>query len=80
MSGLATPIQTPEAGLDSGYNVIMEVWCRDREVFKAFRDMKDPVFQALVAEDAENFLDREPMVVFTVDEVDSKEGHLAFKP
>ena len=72
---------TPMEGLlsggpavDSGYDVIMEIWFTDQQVFESFcGGGQDPVFRDIVIADEEKFLDRESMSINIIEEFDSKE-------
>ncbi len=59
--------------MDSGYDVIMEVWFTDKELFEVFRDGKeDQAFRDMVVQDELNFIDRESMSFNIVEECVTK--------
>jgi hypothetical protein len=71
ISGLASPMGMPK---DGGYDVIMEVWYSNRELFESFRGQSDPAFSEMVKKDEENFFDRESMSIYLSDDCESKDG------
>ena len=71
-----TPIPNPISGkvIPAEYDVIMEVWFTDRQLFEDFisRKQLDQEHVKIVAEDEEKFLDRDSMSMNTVEEFDTK--------
>lgn len=70
-TGLASPLTTPKSG---GYDVIMEVWYSDRELFDTFKGQSNPDFSEIVKKDEENLFDRDSMVMFLSEDHESKDG------
>jgi hypothetical protein len=69
--GLASPLPPPK---EKRYDVIMEVWYKDKELFDSFKGQSDPSFSEIVRKDEENFFDRDSMVMFLSEDCESKEG------
>lgn len=70
-----TPIADPTTGVvhSAGFDVIMELWISDRELFETqFQSAQDTDFRALVAEDEARLFDRAQMYSYVVDEVESE--------
>lgn len=71
-----TPIPNPISGkvIPAEYDVIMEVWFTDRQLYEDFisRKQLDGPGVDIIARDEENFLDRDSMSMNTVEEVDTK--------
>jgi len=68
-----TPFPDPISGIqrDSGCDVILEIWYKDKAFFEAFaQGPADPEFRKLVAADEEMFLDRDHLYFHTVEECD----------
>ncbi|MEU9546565.1 EthD domain-containing protein [Streptomyces mirabilis] len=68
-----TPIAPPITGevADSGFDVIVEIWC-DETFYKSF--FVDPMpaeFRAMVVEDEKNLFDRDHMYMYLADEYDT---------
>ena len=70
-AGLASPIPPPK---DGGYDVIREVWYKDKELFNSFKGQSDPSFAEIIKEDEDKFFDRESMVMFLSEDHESKDG------
>jgi len=68
------PIATPIAGdvhSQTGYDVIMEVWC-DEEFFEFFFVNQPPdEFRAMIAEDEAKFFARDEMEMYIADDVET---------
>lgn len=65
------PLSDPasEAFRLSGFDVITEVWFKDKASFDAYRAFSlDPEYRKVNAEDEDKFLDRDNMYFHTVDE------------
>ncbi|MEV6013110.1 EthD domain-containing protein [Streptomyces sp. NPDC051976] len=70
-----TPIADPTTGAvrSAGFDVIMELWISDQELFETqFQSAQDSDFRALVAEDEAKLFDRTQMYSYVVDEVESE--------
>lgn len=66
-----TPLSDPasEAFRESGFDVITEVWFKDKEHFDRYRLFsQDPEYRRINAEDEDRFLDRTNMYFHTVEE------------
>lgn len=70
-AGLASPLATPKSG---GYDVIMEVWYSDKELFDSFKGQSNPDFSEIVKKDEEYLFDRGSMVMFLSEDHESKDG------
>jgi hypothetical protein len=70
-AGLASPLAPPKG---DGYDVIMEVWYKDKELFDSFKGQSDPSFSEIVRKDEENLFDRESMVMYLSEDCESKDG------
>lgn len=70
-AGLASPLAPPKG---DGYDVIMEVWYSNRELFESFKGQSDPGFADIVRKDEENLFDRKSMVMFLSEDWESKDG------
>ncbi|KPI36641.1 uncharacterized protein AB675_10078 [Cyphellophora attinorum] len=70
-AGLASPLAGPKTG---GYDVIMEVWYSDKDLFDSFKGQSNPDFSEIVKKDEENLFDRESMVMFISEDHESKDG------
>ena len=57
-----------------GFDVMMEVWYKDRETFESLVADPDSDFISEVIKDEENFIDRDSMTMYTSDDVESKDG------
>ncbi|KAK4897773.1 hypothetical protein LTR27_004545 [Elasticomyces elasticus] len=57
-----------------GYDVIMEVWYKDRETFESLVADPNPDFVDTVIKDEERFIDRSTMTMYFSDDVESKDG------
>ncbi|WP_236790828.1 EthD domain-containing protein [Amycolatopsis sp. GM8] len=69
-----TPIADPTTGTvhSSGFDVIMELWISDRELFESqFQSAQESEFRTLVAADEARLFDRTEMYSHIVDEVES---------
>jgi hypothetical protein len=72
-----TPIADPTTGevRSAGFDVIMELWISDRELFESqFQNAQQSEFRTLVAEDEARLFDRSQMYSYVVDEVESDLG------
>jgi EthD domain len=70
-----TPLSDPasDAFRHSGFDVITEVWFKDKASFDAYRSFSlDPEYRKMNDEDEEKFLDRENMYFHTVDEQETR--------
>ena len=70
-AGLALPLATQKSG---GYDVIMEVWYSDKELFDSFKGQSNPDFSEIVKKDEEKLFDRGLMVMFLSEDHESKDG------
>jgi EthD domain len=69
--GLALPLAAPKSG---GYDVIMEVWYSNKELFDSFKGQSNPDFSDIVRKDEEKLFDRDSMVMFLAEDHESKDG------
>lgn len=70
IDGMSSPLPTTTGG----YDVIMEVWYKDPELFESLRSKPNPEFTKVAIEDEEQFLDRNSMTMYFSEDVDSKDG------
>jgi hypothetical protein len=69
-----TPLSNPVSGATgaSGFDVIMEVWIDDEQLYQGFiRGNMDPKVRDIVIADEEKLFDRSQMFFHVVDEYDS---------
>jgi hypothetical protein len=70
IDGMSSPLPTTTGG----YDVIMEVWYKDRELFESLRSKPNPEFTKIAIEDEEQFIDRGSMTMYFSDDVETKSG------
>lgn len=67
--GIFTPAHLANPAAAPDFDVITEVWYRDRDAFEAMnRAFEDPAIGDAIREDEERFMNRDEMVMFLVDE------------
>jgi len=70
-----SPFPAAESGerQETDYDVITEVWFKDRATFEAaMSDLSDPVIAEEIAQDEEQLFDRSRIRFFTVEEYESQ--------
>jgi len=70
IEGMSSPLPTTTGG----YDVIMEVWYNDRELFESLRSKPNPEFTKMAIDDEEQFLDRDSMTMYFSEDVETKDG------
>jgi hypothetical protein len=70
IDGMSSPLPTTTGG----YDVIMEVWYKDPELFESMKRTPNPEFTKVAIEDEEQFLDRNSMTMYLSEDVESKDG------
>jgi len=69
------PTPQPDPGQEPDYDVITEIWYKDRATFEAsMMSLTNPVIAKEIAEDEEKLFDRSKIHIFTVEECESKLG------